>query len=118
MCTVLFAIDPKSGTINANRANNIPGLALLQSADLMVIFARFRELPDLDMKYIVEYVNAGKPVLGIRNATHAFRYSPGKKHYESMTGLASGTCCIAQIAAPIAPASSPSFAILISNMSS
>jgi hypothetical protein len=42
----------------------------------MVIFARFRELPDPDMKHIADYINAGKPVLGIRNATHAFRYSP------------------------------------------
>ena len=76
-CTVLFAIDPVTGTINPNCNNNIPGLAALESADLMVIFARFRELPDEDMKHIVDYVNAGKPVLGIRNATHAFRYSPG-----------------------------------------
>ena len=75
-CTVLFAIDPASGHINPNRNNNIPGLAVLETADLMVIFARFRELPDADMKHIVDYVNAGKPVLGIRNATHAFRYSP------------------------------------------
>lgn len=75
-CTVLFAIDPASGLINPNRNNNIPGLAALDSADLMVIFARFRELPDADMKHIVDYVNAGKPVLGIRNATHPFRYSP------------------------------------------
>ena len=75
-CTVLFAIDPASGQINPNRNNNIPGQAKLVDADLMVIFARFRELPDADMKHIVDYVNAGKPVLGIRNATHAFRYSP------------------------------------------
>lgn len=75
-CTVLFAIDPDTGTINPNRNNNIPGLAALQTADLMVIFARFRELPDKDMKHIVDYVNLGKPVLGIRNATHAFRYAP------------------------------------------
>ena len=74
-CTVLFAIDPVTGFINANKANNIPGLEALKSADLMVVFARFRELPDADMKHIVDYVNAGKPVLGIRNATHAFRYS-------------------------------------------
>ena len=74
-CTVLFAIDPVTGFINANKANNIPGLEALKSADLMVVFARFRELPDPDMKHIVDYVNAGKPVLGIRNATHAFRYS-------------------------------------------
>ena len=75
-CTVLFAIDPVTGLINVNRNTNIPGLAALDTADLMVIFARFRELPDADMKHIVDYVNAGKPVLGIRNATHAFRYSP------------------------------------------
>lgn len=75
-CTVLFAIDVKSGLINPNKNNHIPGLAALDSADLMVIFARFRELPDADMKHIVDYVNAGKPILGIRNATHAFRYAP------------------------------------------
>ena len=74
-CTVLFATDPVTGFINANMANNIPGLEALKSADLMVVFARFRELPDADMKHIVDYVDAGKPVLGIRNATHAFRYS-------------------------------------------
>lgn len=74
-CTVLFAIDPVTGFINANKSNNIPGLEALKSADLMVMFARFRELPDADMKHIVDYVDAGKPVLGIRNATHAFRYS-------------------------------------------
>ena len=75
-CTVLFATDPATGHINPNRNKHIPGLAALDSADLMVIFARFRELPDADMKHIVDYVNAGKPVLGIRNATHAFRYPP------------------------------------------
>lgn len=75
-CTVLFAIDPATGHINPNRYTNIPGLSALDTADLMVIFARFRELPDGDMKHIVDYVNSGKPVLGIRNATHAFRYSP------------------------------------------
>jgi hypothetical protein len=72
---VLFAIDPVTGFINPNNSNNIPGLEALKSANLMVVFARFRELPDADMKHIVDYVNAGKPVLGIRNATHAFRYS-------------------------------------------
>ena len=76
-CTVLYAIDPATGFINPNQSRNIPGLAALDSADLLVIFARFRELPDAEMKHIVDYVNAGKPVLGLRNATHAFRYSPG-----------------------------------------
>ncbi len=75
-CTVLFATDPKTGNINPNHNQHIPGLHYLDDADLMIIFARFRELPDDDMKHIVDYVNAGKPVFGIRNATHAFRYPP------------------------------------------
>src|SRR5687768_6404556 len=45
-CTVLFAIDPTTGTIDPNRNDNIPGLEALKSADLMVLFTRFRKLPD------------------------------------------------------------------------
>src|SRR6202045_5046709 len=45
-CTVLFAIDPKDGTINPNQNDNIPGLEALETADLMIIFTRFRNLPD------------------------------------------------------------------------
>jgi len=52
--------------------DNIPGLQALETADLMVIFTRFRDLPDEQMKYIVDYVNSGKPIVGLRTATHAF----------------------------------------------
>jgi hypothetical protein len=71
-CTVLFAIDPKDGTINPNVRDNIPGLEALQKADLMVLFTRFRELPDDQMKYVADYVAAAKPIVGLRTATHAF----------------------------------------------
>ncbi len=71
-CTVLFAINPKDGTIDPNQLNNIPGLEALDSADLMVILTRFRDLPDDQMKHIVDYVESGKPIVGIRTATHAF----------------------------------------------
>lgn len=77
-CTVLFATDPKTGEIDPNRLDNINGLGLLKKADLMVIFVRFRELPDSQMKYIDEYVKAGKPILGLRVATHAFYYRNNK----------------------------------------
>jgi hypothetical protein len=71
-CTVLFAIDPRDGTINPNVNDNLPGLEALRSADLMVIATRFRNLPDGQMKYVAEYLEAGKPVIGLRTATHAF----------------------------------------------
>jgi type 1 glutamine amidotransferase len=76
-CTVLFAIDPKDGTINPNVTDNIPGLEKLKTADLMVLFVRWRTLPDEQAKFIIDYVQAGKPVVGLRTATHTFK--PGRK---------------------------------------
>jgi Trehalose utilisation len=71
-CTVLFAIDPKDGTINPNVNNNIPGLEALKTADLMIILTRYRNLPDDQMKFVDAYVESGKPIIGLRTATHAF----------------------------------------------
>ena len=72
-CTVLFAIDPKDGTINPDRNDNIPGLEALDKADLMVLLTRWRNLPDEQMKHIVDYVESGRPIVAIRTATHAFK---------------------------------------------
>lgn len=70
-CTVLFAIG-RDGTIDPNRNDNIPGLEALRAADLMIIATRFRDLPDDQMKEVVNYLDSGRPVLGMRTATHAF----------------------------------------------
>ncbi|HEX8911817.1 MAG TPA: hypothetical protein VF796_05615 [Humisphaera sp.] len=70
-CTVLFAVDEK-GEINPNHTSNIPGTEALDSADLLVILTRFRNLPDDQMKHFDDYLKAGKPVIGLRTATHAF----------------------------------------------
>ena len=77
-CTVLFSIDKKTGDINPLVSDNIPGLEALQTADLVIINLRFRKLPDDQMKYIDEYVNSGKPMMGMRTATHAFNGIKGK----------------------------------------
>ncbi len=79
-CTVLFAIDPDSGEIAPNNQNNIPGLEALKTADLMIIALRFRDLPDDQMKHVVDYVEAGKPVIGMRTATHSFQIPKGKTY--------------------------------------
>lgn len=78
-CRVLFAIDPKTGFINPNNRQNIPGIASLDKADLVIVFLRWRDLPDDDMKHIDDYLQAGKPVIGIRTATHAILLKPGSK---------------------------------------
>jgi hypothetical protein len=78
-CTVLFAVDPKDGTINPN-VSNIPGLEALKTADLMIVALRFRDLPDDQMKHVADYVDSGKPIIGLRTATHSFNFKPGKKY--------------------------------------
>lgn len=71
-CTVLFAIDPQDGTINPNQSDNIPGLEALKTADLLILFTRFRKLPPEQMQAFADYLSTGKPIIGMRTATHAF----------------------------------------------
>lgn len=75
-CTVLFAIG-EDGTIDPKRVDNIPGLEALDRADLLILATRFRDLPDDQMKHVVDYVESGRPIIGLRTATHAFDL---KKH--------------------------------------
>jgi type 1 glutamine amidotransferase len=94
-CTVLFAIDAATGAIKPDQNDNIPGLEALDSADLMILFTRFRNLPDAQMKHIVDYVDSGRPVIAMRTATHAFdlktsatyrRYSWNSKEWDGGFG--------------------------------
>jgi Trehalose utilisation len=78
-CTVLYAVDDK-GVITPTRTDHIAGLKTLESADLMVILTRFRDLPDNEMKWIDDYVQSGRPIVGMRTATHAFNMK-GDKAY-------------------------------------
>ncbi|MGA0058761.1 MAG: ThuA domain-containing protein [Planctomycetota bacterium] len=79
-CTVLFAIDPETGAIDPGNQKNVPGLAALDEADLMVVFTRFRDLPDEEMEHFVRYVESGRPVIGLRTATHAFDIPDGRTY--------------------------------------
>lgn len=71
-CTVLFGLDPKTGFI-APGNSFIPGTEALKTADLMVIFTRFQNLPAEQMQPIVDYLERGGPVVGLRTATHGFK---------------------------------------------
>ena len=85
-CTVLFSINRATGEIDPSVADNIPGLDALKDADLMVVFARFRHLPEEQMVKFVDYVNSGRPVIGIRTATHAFDYDKFRQEKFSKWG--------------------------------
>jgi len=72
-CYAVFSTDEK-GKITPS-ADNIEGLEILEKADLMVSYNRFRCLPDEQMQHIVDYLATGKPIIGMRTSTHAFNYA-------------------------------------------
>ena len=54
--------------------DNIEGLEALRTADLAVFFLRWRQLPDHQMRLILDYAASGKPLAGLRTSTHSFQY--------------------------------------------
>ncbi len=52
--------------------NSIPGLAVLNQADLALISVRRRVLPPEQMNLIRKFEASGKAMIGIRTASHAF----------------------------------------------
>ncbi|MDA0590913.1 MAG: isochorismatase family protein [Planctomycetota bacterium] len=52
--------------------NSIPNFSAIKDADAVLISVRRRVLPEADLKILRDFVAAGKPVIGIRTASHAF----------------------------------------------
>ena len=75
-CTVLFGID-ENGKIKAGDAP-IPGIGVLENADLLFFFTRFMKLPDDQVDQLVGYFERGGPAVGIRTSTHCFNGQEGK----------------------------------------
>lgn len=73
-CKVLFSWDEGGTYIDPDNHKGVKGWHHLDSADLMVIGTRFRDPSLQDAKHITKFLNDGKPVLGIRTSTHAFKW--------------------------------------------
>ena len=54
-------------------AKELPEVDQIPKADLLLVFTRRMKLPEEDMKVLRAYWEAGKPVIGIRTASHAFQ---------------------------------------------
>src|SRR5262249_30451380 len=66
-------VDTKVLTADPKDPNVIPGLAeALGKADLLLVSLRRRALPEKDLEAVRQFLAAGKPVVGIRTASHAF----------------------------------------------
>ncbi len=72
-----FTTKVLSAFPNQNSEKNIPNLAELAKADMVVFFLRWRQLPDSQLVHIENYLKSGKPVLGFRTSTHAFNFPKG-----------------------------------------
>ena len=59
--------------------DNLAGINVLDDADLAFISARRRVLPKGQLDVLRKFVAAGKPVIGIRTASHAFAAKVGAK---------------------------------------
>jgi type 1 glutamine amidotransferase len=73
-CKVIYSTNPTTGAIDPSTIDNLPGLEALRRADLMVLFLRWLELPDEQTKEIIDYTEAGKPIVALRTSTHPFHY--------------------------------------------
>jgi type 1 glutamine amidotransferase len=68
--------DPEKKTENV-----LPGIDALKDADVAIFFPRFLQLSDREWQPIEDYLKSGKPVIGLRTASHAFRYPKGHPRY-------------------------------------
>lgn len=78
---VCYALD-SAGIIDPNRLDHISDLGALDSADLMVLFTRFRALPENELQQILDFAESGKPMVGFRTATHAFKYEEDSTKFQ------------------------------------
>ena len=58
--------------VAADDPNSIPGLTRLADADVLILSARRRGLRPAEMAALKAFLAAGKPVIGIRTASHAW----------------------------------------------
>ncbi len=79
-CTVLFSLNDE-GLVDPTKkirwedkevSHDIPGLEHLQTADLMILFSRLITLPEEQLAELYEYLDSGRPVIGLRTANHGF----------------------------------------------
>lgn len=62
--TLVFA-DPSD-------RNQFPGIQAVKTADVLIVSVRRRTLPKEQLDIVRSYVGSGKPIIGIRTASHAF----------------------------------------------
>ena len=63
-CTLIKAGDKGKG---------LPGIKAVKTCDVLLVFVRRNTLPADQLKIVQAYCDAGRPIVGIRTASHAFQ---------------------------------------------
>ena len=58
--------------LHGGEDNSIDGLETVETADLLVLYLRFRQLPDTQLAVLQKYIDRGGPIIAFRTTTHAF----------------------------------------------
>jgi type 1 glutamine amidotransferase/nicotinamidase-related amidase len=59
--------------LQSDSKTDLPDTEAIEKADLLVVFMRRREIPENQLNRFKAYFEAGKPVVGVRTASHAFQ---------------------------------------------
>ncbi|MYF99435.1 hypothetical protein F4212_09920 [Candidatus Poribacteria bacterium] len=65
--------------LQGGEGNSINGLDVLETADLLIMYLRFRQLPDNQLASLQQYIDRGGPIVAFRTTTHAFDYEEEDK---------------------------------------
>jgi type 1 glutamine amidotransferase len=64
VCTRAFGKD---------KGESLPGLEALDTSDLMIVYTRRVTLPPAQLEHLRKFIAAGRPIIGLRTASHAFQ---------------------------------------------
>jgi len=68
-----YSIDCYPIFAKAEKDKDLPGLEKLASCDVVIFFTRRLQLDGRALDLIKQYVKSGKPIIGIRTASHGFQ---------------------------------------------
>ena len=66
-------LDYRCTVIVREEEHRFPSLDSLVQADLVIVFARRMQLPAEQLGLVKQYIESGKPVIGLRTASHAIQ---------------------------------------------
>lgn len=59
--------------LKARGTSDLPGLEALEDCDVALVFTRRLTLPDDQLERVRRYLTSGRPIVGVRTASHAFQ---------------------------------------------